>query len=712
MNRPLKQNLFFRKLFGAIICAFLTASSLAQEAPVIWYERVSTYDSVSLQQVLQEPQKLKIVTDKIINHGLTTETVWLVSSPLQFNSLRYLWIKNPTLGEIDFYLIDESSEILSRKTGYLRPFNSRDFFSTGFVFQLPIPSDSFNVRIVMKIKSSEALIVPLDILPAASIQRKLFNDQTIVLVVLGIVSALFLLYTVIFLYLRENDYFFYLIYALCSILVIGKINGLGFAWIWPDFPQLNRFSALPDTLVTFTGGIFSLQYLRIRKFYPVLSYFFIGCIVLQAVAFIIVLLGYNSFSLAITNGVSLFFMVFSILGGLLVFFRKKYKPAKYYLIGWPILYVGAIIYICRNLGIIISDNQYVSHALEIAIAIEMLILAVGVSRSIEQLRKQKEKMQLENIAIVENQNVLLEGKVAQRTKELEAQNEELIQQQKELTTQREIIVQQNKVIQLHNDELEKHILEQTEELRKSNHELADYNSQLEQFSYVTAHNLRSPVARILGLANLLELKKTTFQDDETKSILDKIITSSRNLDSIILDLNRILDLRRDQHLEFNEISLPALVERVKEVLSEEIQATKCNIECNFSAVDSIYSFQPYLESILFNLISNAIKYRDPKRSLRIQLESQLFRERILLRVSDNGLGIDLNKYGDKIFNLYKRFHSHVDGKGMGLFLAKTQVTMLKGDIQLSGVEGSGLTVSVILPRSYPEPEELNLLSAN
>jgi signal transduction histidine kinase len=102
---------------------------------------------------------------------------------------------------------------------------------------------------------------------------------------------------------------------------------------------------------------------------------------------------------------------------------------------------------------------------------------------------------------------------------------------------------------------------------------------------------------------------------------------------------------------------------------------------------------------MYNLFSNAIKYRDPTRPLIIQIESGQEEQFICLSFQDNGLGIDLQKFGDKIFGLYNRFHTGVvPGKGIGLNLIKTQVETLGGKIELNSKPGEGCLFKVYFPR--------------
>jgi len=104
---------------------------------------------------------------------------------------------------------------------------------------------------------------------------------------------------------------------------------------------------------------------------------------------------------------------------------------------------------------------------------------------------------------------------------------------------------------------------------------------------------------------------------------------------------------------------------------------------------SFFVLKPYLYSIFFNLISNSIKYRRQEVHSIIEISSRLQKNKIELIFTDNGMGIDLKKNAGQIFGLYKRFHSNIEGKGMGLFMVKTQVETLGGKINVSSEENSG-----------------------
>jgi len=245
-----------------------------------------------------------------------------------------------------------------------------------------------------------------------------------------------------------------------------------------------------------------------------------------------------------------------------------------------------------------------------------------------------------------------------------------------------------------NDNLEKVVNERTRELTNTNTELIRQNNQLEQFGYIIAHNLRSPVARILGLTNIIN--SNHFEMPRDKVVVDKIEHSALDLDTIIHDLNSILDIRKGVNHSFELVYLDDRLEKVKSILKDKIQESNAILEIHLQ-VNECYAIPAYIESILYNLISNAIKYRHRDRVVEIKVESFSKNDTLNLLIKDNGLGIDLSRMREKVFSMYQRFHDHVEGKGIGLFLVKTQVEALNGTIDIESEVNEGTTFHIVFP---------------
>lgn len=253
----------------------------------------------------------------------------------------------------------------------------------------------------------------------------------------------------------------------------------------------------------------------------------------------------------------------------------------------------------------------------------------------------------------------------------------------------------NKILSDYNKNLEEQVELRTRELVKTNMELIKQNNQLEQFGYITAHNLRAPVARILGLANIINNKHFSMPAD--KEILDKLQLAAREMDTIIYDLNVILDVKKGIQYSYEEIDLHERLEKVKNMLKEKIKDSNLTIIENFSTIKTCYGIPAYIESIFYNLISNSIKYRSAERDPVIYISTQIETDKLKITFKDNGMGMDLSRIKDKMFSLYQRFHDHVEGKGIGLFLVKTQLEAMNGSIEVESKINKGTVFHLVMP---------------
>jgi len=213
------------------------------------------------------------------------------------------------------------------------------------------------------------------------------------------------------------------------------------------------------------------------------------------------------------------------------------------------------------------------------------------------------------------------------------------------------------------------------------------NNDLEQFSYIISHNLRAPVANIIGIADIIQTIE--LSKEEGKNAAGYLAVAVKNLDVVIRDLNYILQVKHTERKKKELVKLSALVSDIKLSIDSFIRIDHVEIVNDFSAVDELLTIKSYLYSIFFNLISNSIKYRQPGITPVIKISTATPNDKIEIIYKDNGMGIDLGKTGDQVFGLYKRFHHHVEGKGMGLYMVKTQVESLGGKIGIASEVNKG-----------------------
>lgn len=224
-------------------------------------------------------------------------------------------------------------------------------------------------------------------------------------------------------------------------------------------------------------------------------------------------------------------------------------------------------------------------------------------------------------------------------------------------------------------------------------ELTQNNKDLKQFSYITSHNLRAPLSNLTGLLNLIDTIE--IDDPELREILDGFNKSTQLLNDTINDLVKVIVIKDNPSIKIEKVYLKEIFENVFSQLNFQIPQDKALIKLNFENNFTLNTNKAYFESILLNLLTNAIRYRNTTTHLKIKLTATKNEDTTTIIFKDNGIGIDLKKNQDKIFGLYQRFHNYPDSKGLGLYLVKSQVETMGGTITIKSKvnEGTEFTIT-------------------
>ncbi|MFC6996863.1 CHASE domain-containing protein [Rufibacter roseus] len=232
-----------------------------------------------------------------------------------------------------------------------------------------------------------------------------------------------------------------------------------------------------------------------------------------------------------------------------------------------------------------------------------------------------------------------------------------------------------------------------EELNRKNKELLRINNDLDSFVYTASHDLRSPLANLEGLTTaLLENAEEKAGDEEDQELLNMVAASITKLKGTIHDLTEITKVQKDLETQAEELSFEQVLESVKDDISGMLQESEAELITSFEVPKLKYA-RRNLRSILYNLVSNAVKYRDPERRLQINVSTQRQNGCIVLTVQDNGLGIREDQQ-QKLFTMFRRFHSHVEGTGIGLYIVKRIIENNGGRIEVQSETGRGSTFTV------------------
>ncbi|PRX53105.1 PAS domain-containing sensor histidine kinase [Flagellimonas meridianipacifica] len=230
-----------------------------------------------------------------------------------------------------------------------------------------------------------------------------------------------------------------------------------------------------------------------------------------------------------------------------------------------------------------------------------------------------------------------------------------------------------------------------EQLRNLINVTAIQNKKLINFAHIVSHNLRSHSANFSMLLDFLIKEK---EPKEKERILGMLSSASDNLLDTLENLNEVVDISTNVNLDKKSLSLNEGIKRVQQNLSAFLEKNKVEVTNTIDESIRVMSVPAYLESIILNLMTNAVKYRHPMRVPQITLTASNEPKGIALSVTDNGLGIDLERYGDKIFGMYKTFHNNKDARGLGLYIIKNQIEAMDGYISVESSVNKGSVFKV------------------
>jgi PAS domain S-box-containing protein len=230
---------------------------------------------------------------------------------------------------------------------------------------------------------------------------------------------------------------------------------------------------------------------------------------------------------------------------------------------------------------------------------------------------------------------------------------------------------------------------------ESERKLKDYlqvtreqNQSLLNFAHIVSHNLRSHSTNMSMLIDFLMKEDNLEEVDKIKEMLQ---SASTGLTDTVSHLNEVVQVRTSTLEKMKSVNLQKSIYGTLRNLEAQIDELNPVLKINVPKQHFINVVPAYLDSILLNLFTNAMKYCSPKRKLEINISSEEKEDKIIVKFRDNGLGLDLGRYGTRVFGMFKTFHNHKDAKGIGLFITKNQIEAMRGKIDIESSVDVGTT---------------------
>jgi signal transduction histidine kinase len=293
-------------------------------------------------------------------------------------------------------------------------------------------------------------------------------------------------------------------------------------------------------------------------------------------------------------------------------------------------------------------------------------------------------------------------KLEKKSEEVIQQYEELKSQQEKIREQKDQIEQQSEILAHHNKELikaQEFIALQNEQLHLYTEKLEELiqerTKQISEFSYIAAHNMRAPVARLKGLAYVFNMSPNDVE--QNRLITRMSAETAEEIDLVIKEMLDILEINNNSTQVNELISLSNIMEKCLQHFHASIVRSNAVISYDFEAIEQIKSSMLFITNIFNQLIENAIKFTPPERTPEISIKSSIAGEFVKIAFKDNAAGIDVKQFSTDLFRAYKRFNTATPGRGLGLYIVKTQLDVLGGKVELESEVGVGSTFTVYIP---------------
>ncbi|MFE3847529.1 PAS domain S-box protein [Flavobacterium sp. LB3P45] len=236
-------------------------------------------------------------------------------------------------------------------------------------------------------------------------------------------------------------------------------------------------------------------------------------------------------------------------------------------------------------------------------------------------------------------------------------------------------------------------IEKELELKRLLEVTSNQNSKLFNFTHIVSHNIRSHTSNLSMIVDVIE---NTDSVDDKLSYFDLFKEGTEKLSESIEYLNEIICVQQKTNIEKTKIFLKNEIEKTKMALSLVIKESEITITDTIPKDLTVTAIPAYLDSILLNLFTNAIKYKSLERNSTLEIGYEIIKDYLVINFKDNGLGLNLEKNGHKIFGMYKTFHDNEDAKGIGLFITKNQLEAMNGKIEVESKEGEGSNFKIYL----------------
>ncbi len=598
------------------------------------------------------------------NFGFTNSVYWVrfeVQYPKKTEREYFIEIAYNLLNKIELFIYAEDNNANYKYiiSGNHLPYNKREIDYPHFIYRMPFYFDSKEI-IYLKIQTQSSMQIPIKIYDSNTFISQKTQSMLGFGIYYGCMVVMIFYNLFLFISVRDKSYFYYVLFISFYLLFQASLNGLAFAFLWPNNPTWNF--ALPSimSICLFLILIFAQSFLHTEEFTPRLHRFLTLLVFTLPTIVITNIFSSYAFTIRLAVAISLIVFIAIYSTGFFVMIQG-YRPARYYVIAWNFFLIGLIIYVIKTLGFI-AYTFVTEYSAQIGSALEVVLISLGLADRINIIKQEKE-----------------------------------FTQAKLIESQEETVKAQQQVVDS---------LQRTDKLK-------------DEFLANTSHELRTPLNGIIGIAESLQDGATGKLPDETNYNLGMIVTSGKRLSVLI---NDILDFSKLKNKELNiqqkYLDIRALAEVVINLSYPLIKGKDLKLINNVPK-DIPYALgdENRVQQIFHNLVGNSIKFTE-SGSIKIGGEIQSDNKTLMIYIIDTGIGIPKEKQND-IFKSFEQVDASTErqygGTGIGLSITKQLVELHGGKIWVESELGKGSVFCFTLPmadgKSIPvEREEIRVES--
>lgn len=687
--------------FIHIVCALFCLTATAQQQKSF---KLSVYKDSSNQQGLSQLDvaNFKQFTGNVLNLGVEDATFWLYFDSLSGNmDKNHIFLNQTRFASYSVYAkkIKDASfkKIQENKTRAWR----------GIDVKLPAKGADSNVYLV-KIKPIEAFVATVKALKTEELNDYYTRQELFFGVYTGVMLIMLVYNSLIFFVAKDKSYALYCVYILFTWLAQISIQGFGEKYFWKDGWLNEHAVTLFSTIGLLSACFFTLSFLHIRAFssklFNIFSSFIGAVIVLCfSIFFVERQITFIAMQLFTIVGVLLALAMSSYL-----YFNKKFKPAGFYLVAWSILFVGAILFILKDYGIL-PYNIHTSYLLQLASILEITLLSIALADKINFFKKENDAAQekalkaaKENERLVSQQNVILEKMVATRTEDLQNANQTLNATLSNLKSAQSQLVEAEKMATLGQltagiaHEINNPINFVTSNVKPLELDINDLREIIVKYEQIDLEgNVSQQLLDIEAYKNQIDLK---FVNDEISSLLNGISEGAKRTAEIIRSLRNFsrVDETDTKPVDLNE-GLNSTLVLIRNNVPDNVTVIK-----DFGGLPMVDCMPGKINQVFMNLIGNALQAIKAKPNQReeefLTVTSRYDNGNVRVSIKDSGTGMT-EETKQRIFEPFFTTKDIGEGTGLGLSIVFSIIEKHKGHIEVISNLGEGTEFIVTLPAS-------------